>query len=154
MSYIGRTFIKKVPKGIRRRWQGGTCPPMFKIFTFGVFKGIGFPFSGLQRSLQPPPPPSSEQPKCIASSKGISADTHGSTKHTLGTCFGNGGSLKGSDYYVARVREPYPDLYSYGTGQQSPYGTQVNSGSNLTAQKKFYPYGTEVVPFRNSGKLR
>ena len=27
------------------------------------------------------------------------------------------GSLKGSDYYVARACEPYPDAYSYGMGQ-------------------------------------
>ena len=27
------------------------------------------------------------------------------------------GSIKSSDYYVTRAREPYPEPYSYGTGQ-------------------------------------
>ena len=27
-------------------------------------------------------------------------------------------SLKSSDYYVAQAREPYPDPYSYGMGQE------------------------------------
>ena len=36
-----------------------------------------------------------------------------------------GASLKSSDNYVARASEPYPDLYSYRTGQQYPYGTRL-----------------------------
>ena len=36
-----------------------------------------------------------------------------------------GASLKSSDNYVARARQPYPDPYSYWTGQQSPYGARV-----------------------------
>ena len=110
-------LLKKYQRASAGGGKGALVPLCLKFSLLGSLRGLGSLSVACSGLCNPLPPPSSEQPKCIASSKGISADTHGSTKHTLGTCFGNGGSLKGSDYYVARAREPYPDLYSYGTGQ-------------------------------------